>query len=170
MAFFSDEDKRDYFGVFYYVETNGEITGGLHELSVRQFKFFTKCYRLAAMAIFLSFFLEAILFAMARFGGVGWCADAWKFFLLASPVPLVLLALYIAGKPKRSLSRKKLEIKKISSISVYVTVIFSFLSVILTSHWMSLIGEQMAGEYIWAAFFVFVSLVCAFRIASIIKM
>jgi hypothetical protein len=170
MAFFSDTDMRNYFGVFYYIESNGEISGALHELSGKQFRFFSTCYQLAAMVVFLIFFLNAILFSMTRIGGVAWCADAWKFFLLASPVPLVSLALYIAGKPKRALSQRKLEIKKTPSISVYITVIFSFLSVILTSHWMSLIGERIAGEYIWAAFFVFVSLLCAFRIASIIKM
>lgn len=170
MAFFAGKNKSNYFGIYYYVESNDTITGAFHELSDKQSRFFAACYRMAAVIATLGFLFDALFFTLARFGGVAWCADAWKFFLLATPVPLVLLALYIVWKPKLAIVREELAIDKSPSIAVYATVISTLLAMVLNILWMNLVGERIPGGYLWMAFFVFLSLVAATRVAIVMKM
>lgn len=169
MAFFSNEKGKNYFGIFYFLEKNNSKTGFFHELSVDQIIFLKKCYKLSSFFVFINFILEIFFFLASQVLGYGWYCDAWKFHLLATPIPLLFLAIFICNKPKVNLQSVEMNILPSASKSVYLTIIFSFLSMVMTFLWMGISGILIDGIFIWIFFFLSVSIFCGIRIVKMKK-
>lgn len=169
MAFFSNEKGKNYFGIFYSLEDDNSKTGFFHELSADQIIFLKKCYKLSSFFVFINFIFEMFFFLASQTLVSGWYSDAWKFHLLITPIPLLFLAIFIFNKPKVNLQNVKINILQNASKSVYFTIIFSFLSMVITFLWMAISGILIDGIFIWVSFFLSVSIFCGLRIFKIKK-